>query len=108
MSAKPTAQGTLGKTPFAHLLLYAHDRRLTGTLAIWPEQNAEGGRGQDRLFLQDGAVVAVRSPQQFASTYEAVVALFARMDGPYGFYADQNLLGSSDDVLRGAIDTGSV
>jgi curved DNA-binding protein CbpA len=105
MSAKPTAQGTLGKTPFAHLLLYAHDRRLTGTLAIWPEQNAEGGRGQDRLFLQDGAVVAVRSPQPFASAYEAVVALFARMDGPYGFYADQNLLGSSEDVLRGAIDT---
>jgi curved DNA-binding protein CbpA len=105
MSAKPTAQGTLGKTPFAHLLLYAHDRQLTGTLAIWPEQNAEGGRGQDRLFLQSGAVAAVRSLHGFASALDAVVALFARTEGPYGFYADQNLLGSSEDVLRGAVDT---
>jgi curved DNA-binding protein CbpA len=105
MSAKPTAQGTLAKTPFAHLLLYAHDRRLTGTLAIWPEQNAEGGRGQDRLFLQNGAVVAVRTLGPFSNTYDAVVALFARNDGPYGFYEEQNLLGSGEDVLRGAIDT---
>jgi curved DNA-binding protein CbpA len=105
MSAKPTAQGTLGKTPFAHLLLYAHDRQLTGTLAIWPEQNAEGGRGQDRLFLQEGAVVAVRTLHGHGSVADAVVALFARTEGPYGFYADQNLLGSSEDVLRGAIDT---
>jgi curved DNA-binding protein CbpA len=105
MSTKPTAQGTLGKTPFGHLLLYAHDRHLTGTLAIWPEQNAEGGRGQDRLFIQDGAVVAARTLQACSSCYDAVVALFARVDGPYGFYADQNLLGSSEDVLRGTIDT---
>jgi curved DNA-binding protein CbpA len=105
MSAKPSAQGTLGKTPFAHLLLYLHDRRLTGTLAIWPEQNAEGGRGQDRLFAQDGAVVAMRPISPGPSIGDAVVALFARNDGAYGFYADQNLLGSGEDVLRGTIDT---
>ena len=104
MSPKPTAQGTLGKTPFAHLLLYAHDRRLTGTLAIWPEQNASGGRGQDRLFLQEGAVVAVRCLGAFPSAFEAVVSLFSRSDGPYGFYADQNLLGSSEDIVRGTVD----
>jgi curved DNA-binding protein CbpA len=104
MSTKPTAQGTLGKTPFAHLLLYAHDRRLTGTLAIWPEHSASSGRGQDRLFLQEGAVVAVRALEPAAAAFDAVVGLFAREDGPYGFYADQNLLGSSDDILRGAVD----
>lgn len=104
MSAKPTAQGTLGKTPFAHLLLYSHDRRLTGTLAIWPAQNATGGRGQDRLFLQEGSVVAVRCLSSHATAYDAVIGLFARSDGPYGFYAEQNLLGSSEDILRGAVD----
>lgn len=105
MSAKPTAQGTLGKTPFAHLLLYAHDRRLTGTLAIWPAQNAAGGRGQDRLFLQHGAVVAMRPLTPHPSIEEALLGLFARAEGPYGFYADQNLLGTSTDILRGPVNT---
>jgi tetratricopeptide (TPR) repeat protein len=104
MSAKPTAQGTLGKTPFAHLLLYAHDRRLTGTLAIWPEQGAAGGRGQDRLFFQSGTVTAMRSLDRHASLSDAIVELFARTDGPYGFYADQNLLGASEDLLSGKLD----
>jgi curved DNA-binding protein CbpA len=108
MSTKPSAQGTLAKTPFAHLLMFAHERRLTGTLAIWPEQNASGGRGQDRLFLQDGTVVAARCIAAAASAFDAVVQLFARSDGPYGFYADQNLLGSGDDILRGTVDVYTV
>jgi tetratricopeptide (TPR) repeat protein len=104
MSAKPTAQGTLGKTPFAHLLLYAHDRRLTGTLAIWPDQGAAGGRGQDRLYFQSGVLAAVRTIDRHASITDAVVSLFARLEGPYGFYADQNLLGSSEEVVSGNVD----
>lgn len=104
MSAKPTAQGTLGKTPFAHLLLYAHDRRLTGTLAIWPEQGAAGGRSQDRLFFQSGALTAVRTIERHTSIVDATVSLFARLEGPYGFYADQNLLGASEEVLSGSVD----
>lgn len=108
MSSKPSAQGTLAKTPFAHLLMFAHERRLTGTLAIWPEQNASGGRGQDRLFLQDGTVVAARCMAPAASAFDAVVQLFARLDGPYGFYSDQNLLGSGDDILRGTVDVYTV
>jgi len=105
MSGKPTAQGTLGKTPFAHLLLYASDRALTGTLAIWPEEDAAAGRGQERLFLQGGQVVAVRPMERHQNAYDAVISLFARLDGPYGFYADQNLLGAGEDVLYGAVDT---
>jgi curved DNA-binding protein CbpA len=104
MSAKPTAQGTLGKTPFPHLLLYAHDRRLTGTLAIWPEQGAAAGRGQDRLFFQSGMLAAVRTIDAQPSMLDAVVSLFARLEGPYGFYADQNLLGASEEVLSGNLD----
>jgi curved DNA-binding protein CbpA len=104
MSAKPTAQGTLGKTPFPHLLLYAHDRRLTGTLAIWPEQGAAGGRGQDRLYFQGGVLAAARTLDRYATLTDAVVSLFVRIEGPYGFYADQNLLGSSDEVLSGKLD----
>lgn len=104
-SSKPTAQGTLGKTPFAHLLLYASDRSLTGTLAIWPEQDAAAGRGQDRLFFQAGQLVAVRPIRPHKSALDAVVGLFARLDGPYGFYADQNLLGAGTDVLHGSVDT---
>jgi tetratricopeptide (TPR) repeat protein len=31
----PSASGTLAKTPLVHLLVYIHDRKLTGTVELW-------------------------------------------------------------------------
>lgn len=33
---EPTTRGTVAKTPLAHLLIYLHDRQLTGTLELAP------------------------------------------------------------------------
>ena len=50
-TAAPTAvaEGSLARTPFAHVLLSIHGKGLTGTLAVWPE---DGSRG--RYYLEDG------------------------------------------------------
>lgn len=102
---RPTAQGNFAKTPFAHLLVYTLGRRLTGTLAAWPEPNDKKAKGQDRVFFREGMVVAVRPVEEAASIYVALLRLFRRHEAPYGFYEGQNLLGSGDDVLEEEVDT---
>jgi curved DNA-binding protein CbpA len=105
MSLKPTAQGNLQKTPFPHLVLYMHGRKLTGTLAIWPESTAVEERGQDRVYFRDGAVVAVRPRSAGLDGLGALRELFARRDGAYGFYADQDLLGAGENTLPVRVDS---
>ncbi len=41
---QPSAEGQLSRTPFAHVLLYMRERRLTGTLSVQaPETTPEIG-----------------------------------------------------------------
>jgi curved DNA-binding protein CbpA len=105
MSLKPTAQGNLQKTPFPHLVLYMHGRKLTGTLAIWPESTAVEERGQDRVFFREGLVTSVRPRAAGLEAMAALHELFTRRDGAYGFYADQDLLGSSENALPVRVDS---
>src|SRR4051794_39093481 len=98
MTLQPSAQGSLTKTPFPHLLAYTWGQELTGTLAIWPDSDQEQS-GQDRLLFQEGSVIAVRPLQVAARAFDALLRLFHRRDGAYAFYEDHNLVGSGSGVL---------
>ena len=47
---KATASGTLESTPLANLLVYALDKRLTGTMIFEPP-----GGGRSAVFFNEGA-----------------------------------------------------
>jgi hypothetical protein len=57
----PTAQGDLARTPFAHLLVFALDRRLTGVLYL-----DEAPGVSHAVSLERGAIVHVTSVNGFA------------------------------------------
>lgn len=92
---KATAQGTLRKTPFAHLLLYVHNRRLSGTLAVWPEVAEQGkSKAQDRVLFSGGEPVALKPVDPTVTdVMEGLMGLFQRTAAPYAFYEGQNWLG---------------
>jgi len=102
VTLRPSAHGSLAKTPFAHLLLYLQARKLSGTLAIWADVEA-GKKGQDRILFESGGLVAMRPIEPAKSLYAALMPLFARADAPYGFYEGHNLLGQSG-ALQEPID----
>ena len=102
MTLRPSAHGSLAKTPFAHLLLYLQARKLSGTLAIWADVDA-GKKGQDRILFEGGELVAMRPLEPAKSLYAALMPMFARGDAPYGFYEGHNLLGQSG-ALQEPID----
>lgn len=105
MTLKASAQGSLAKTPFAHLLLYIQGKRLTGTLAVWPESpNEKQGKSQDRVLFHEGGIVAVRPLEPADSALAAVIRLFRRHDAPYAFYDAQNLLGTGEGALNERVD----
>jgi hypothetical protein len=53
---EPSAEGTLAKTPFPHLLIYALDRRLSGTIEL-AGPGAEGGT----ILVADGLPTKART-----------------------------------------------
>jgi tetratricopeptide (TPR) repeat protein len=105
MTVKPSAQGTLAKTPFAHLLLYTGGKRLSGTLAVWPEKNDKKNKGQDRILFEDGQVVAMRPAEDADSIWVGLLRVFRRHEAAYGFYEGSNLLGNGDGILSEKVDT---
>lgn len=102
MTLRPSAHGSLAKTPFAHLLLYLQARKLSGTLAVWPEPESDT-KGQDRILFDEGQLVAMRPMAAADSLDAALLPLFARSQAQYGFYEGQNLLGQNG-VLHGPLD----
>ena len=100
MTPRPSAHGSLRKTPFAHLLLYLAGRKLSGTLAIWPEAEAPK-RGQDRMLFEQGQLVAMRPIEPAKSLYAALTPLFGRTDdAAYAFYEGQDLLGDGSRLAE--------
>src|SRR4051812_6689798 len=63
-----TAEGALDRTPFAHLLVYAADRRLTGVLFL-----TEPGGTEHAVRFARGAPVKVRPGDRFALLGEMLV-----------------------------------
>ncbi|MDD9936214.1 MAG: hypothetical protein OXT09_21560, partial [Myxococcales bacterium] len=98
---EPIATGTLAKTPLPHLLVYLEQKKLSGTLALWPDDVGDAPQGQDRILLLKGRPVAGRLLQKTESLRDGMLALFARTNAPYAFY-DTNLLG--DDRVSGRVD----
>jgi len=97
---EPIATGTLAKTPLPHLLVYLDQKKLSGTLALWPDDPASQ-TGQDRVLLLKGRPVAARLMQTATALREGLLPLFARQQAPYAFY-EGNLLG--DDRVSGRVD----
>ena len=105
-SPAPIATGTLGKTPLPQLFAYLEQKKLSGTLAIWPDP-VDGGepQGQDRILLLKGVPVAGRLLEPTTVLRPGLLKLFAREQAPYAF-CESNLLG--DDRVSGRVDTLSL
>lgn len=98
-----TAEGDLERTPFAHLLVYAADRRLTGAMIL----NEPGG-AEHVIQLARGAAVKVRPGDAYALFGDLLVedGLVSR-ETVEAALATRGLLG---DVLllTGCVDAGTL
>jgi curved DNA-binding protein CbpA len=103
MSApEPIATGNLQKTPLPHLLVYLDQKRMSGTLAVWPDPEGDTTDGKpDRILLLKGCPMAGKLITPATTLREGLLRLFARTSAPYAFY-ETNLLG--DDRISGRVD----
>ena len=97
---KPLAEGTLSATPFGHVLLSIQKKGLSGTLAVWPDDERAG---QDRILFRAGAPALGRFLDPAADLERGMLNIFHRDKGPYAFY-EADLVGESSEALRGQVD----
>ncbi|MBW2719033.1 MAG: DnaJ domain-containing protein, partial [Deltaproteobacteria bacterium] len=97
---KPLAEGTLSATPFGHVLLSIQKKGLSGTLAIWPDDERAG---QDRILFRAGAPALGRFLDPAADLERGILSIFHRDKGPYAFY-EADLIGDSQGALSGQVD----
>ncbi|MBW2586693.1 MAG: DnaJ domain-containing protein [Deltaproteobacteria bacterium] len=97
---KPLAEGTLSATPFGHVLLSIQKKGLSGTLAVWPDDDRGG---QDRILFRAGAPAVGRFLDPAADLERGMLSVFHRDKGPYAFY-EADLVGDSAGALRGQVD----
>ena len=99
------AEGTLTKTPFAHLLVYIETHRLTGTLVVGTEQGNAPGQQQGRsaLLFRQGQPIAARFEVPVEGFEQGVLPLFLRGPARYAFY-EADLVGRGPHALRGPWD----
>jgi tetratricopeptide (TPR) repeat protein len=107
MSApEPIATGNLAKTALPHLLVYLEQKRLSGTLAIWPDPDEQAGASRpDRILLLKGCPVAATLIEPATNLREGLLSLFIRTRAAYAFYGT-NLLG--DDRLSARVEPFSL
>ncbi len=94
------AEGTLSATPFGHVLLSIQKKALSGTLAVWPDDDQPG---QDRILFRAGAPAVGRFLDPAADLERGLLTIFHRDKGPYAFY-EADLIGDSKGALRGQVD----
>ena len=94
----PIAQGDLGATPLAHVIVSIVSKAMDGTLAVWPD---EGVRGQDRIYFEGGRIRRAKLLSPGGSLERSLLPLFHRDGRPYAFYAE-DLVG--DDAVSGSLD----
>lgn len=97
---KPLAEGALSATPFGHVLLSIQKKGLSGTLAVWPDDDEPG---QDRIFFRSGVPAVGRFITPAASLERGLLTIFPRQRGPYAFY-EADLVGEGEGTLRGTVD----
>ncbi len=101
---KPLAEGTLSATPFGHVLLSIQKKGLSGTLAVWPDDEQPG---QDRILFRSGVPAIGRFIEPAASLERGLHTIFHRQRGPYAFY-EADLVGEAEGTLRGSVDVFEV
>ena len=94
------AEGTLSATPLGHVLLSIQKKGLSGTLAIWPDDERPG---QDRILFRTGIPAIGRFIDPASDLEHGMLHLFSRRTAPYAFY-EADLVGESEGTLRGAVD----
>ena len=94
------AEGTLSATPLGHVLLSIQKKGLSGTLAIWPDDERPG---QDRILFRTGVPAVGRFLDPAADLERGILAVFGRKNGPYAFY-ETDLVGEGDGTMRGTVD----
>src|SRR5579859_412495 len=63
-SSQPTAQGSLERTPFVHLLVYMADRQMSGTLVL---AEADAAPGEEHaIYFANGAAAKFRTGKPIA------------------------------------------
>lgn len=67
-TTRPTTEGTFAKTPLPNVLLYARERKMTGSFIVrnppvGPDGEADDGVGESVVVVAQGAIVAVRLPR---------------------------------------------
>ena len=90
----------MSATPFGHVLLSIQKKGLSGTLAIWPDDERSG---QDRIVFRAGAPAVGRFLDPAADLERGMLNIFHRDKGPYAFY-EADLVGDGNGVLRGQVD----
>jgi hypothetical protein len=96
--AKPTARGDLTKTPFAHLVLYIHKQRLSGTLIV------DRGGFESKVVFRNGRAVAARPLPRGTVLQDGLLELCDLERASYTFW-NEDLLGDAADVVKGSLDT---
>lgn len=106
---EPLAQGDLHKTPLAHVIVSITQKRLSGTLVVWPDPApAPAPEGQDRVLFRDGHPVAARLIHASSRLDMGVLGIFGRQGAaPYAFYAE-DLVGEGQGVVTGQIDSFAI
>ena len=94
------AEGTLSATPLGHVLLSIHKKGLSGTLAVWPDDERPG---QDRILFRSGIPASGRFMDPAADLERGILGIFSRRGGAYAFY-EADLVGKGEGTLRGSVD----
>jgi tetratricopeptide (TPR) repeat protein len=67
-TTRPTTEGTFSKTPLPNVLLYAREKKMTGTFVVTnpapsPSAEEDDGVGESIVVVESGTVVAVQLPR---------------------------------------------
>jgi hypothetical protein len=104
--AKPTFHGQLKERPFQELLLELYRWRLSGTLAVWPEQPRAGSVQavqQDRIRIAAGIPAAALFTEPAPNLREGLLRVMGRTRALFAFYQEE-LVGSGPSVMHGALN----
>lgn len=94
---QPEATGDLGRTPFAHLLLYLYRQGLSGTLVI-----ARAGF-ETKILFRAGKAVAARPLPRGAGLQDGLLELCDLAEASYAFWAN-DLLTDTPGITKGTVD----
>lgn len=98
---QPIAHGTLDATPLDHVMLSVHRKKLSGTLAVWPDDPSTPG--QDRVLFRNGHIAGAKLLEPAAALDRGLLPLFRRAAAAYAFYGE-DLLGDRSTVVAGTVD----